>query len=389
MADEPLRVVNLIHHRKVGGPHIRVALLAKEMHRYGVETIVAIPPGPGVRYFEERNVPCEPISFQRLRRARMYHSASMSALFAGPDILRLAALLRSQKADVLHCNGIITLVGPPAGRLAGAKVLWHMNDTTMSRSFYALALTTHSRMVDQLIFASGAVSSYAGLGPCSPDDVMYPPVEMRRFASIEPERGPKETLERLDLDPDIPTVVNVSNVNGFKGQPDLIEAVALCRKRGVELQVILVGKTIDLEEKSKLNELVKEGGIEESVRFIGYSESVEEYLAAASIFAFPSWMEAMPIALLEGMASSLPCVSTPVGGVEEILEHGKNGLLVPIRSPLALSRALEKLAEDRDLRRSLGERARRSVREIFSTEAIAERQARMYHSMVGQSMEIN
>lgn len=389
MADEPLRVVNLIHERKVGGPHIRVALLAREMLRYGIETTVAIPPGPGVRYFEERDVPCEPISFQRLRRARMYRSAASSALLVGADTVRLAALLRSRRASVLHVNSIITLIGPPAGRLGGAKVLWHLNDTTMPRSFYAIALTALGKFTDQYIFASGAVSSYAGLGPCEEADIMYPPVAMERFASLEPGRDSAGVLSRLGLDPEVPTVVNVSNINGFKGQPDLVEAVALCRIRGVRLQVILVGKSLDADEDSRLHKLVTTAGLEDAVRFIGYSEKVEEYLGAAAIFVLPSWMEAMPIALLEGMASGLPCVSTPVGGVEEILDHGKNGLLVPIRSPIALSRALEKLALNIELRKRLGEQARRSVRDIFSTEAIAKRQARKYYSMVGRPDAIN
>lgn len=389
MANEPLRIVNLIHHCEVGGPHIRVALLAREMRRYGIETTVAIPPGPGVRYFEERDVPCTPISFQRLRRAHMFRSSAMSAIFVGPDVLRLAALLRAHRASILHCNGVITLVGPPAGRLAGTKVLWHMNDTTMPRTFYAIALTTLGSFVDRFIFTSSAVSTHAGLSPCAEGDIMYPPVEMQRFASIEPGRDSLGVLERLGLDPAIPTVVNVSNINGFKGQPDLLEAVALCRKRGVSLQVILVGKPLDSAENARLHDLVENEGLEGVVRFIGYSESVEDYLSAATIFVLPSWMESGPIALLEAMASGLPCISTPVGCVEDVLEHGKNGLLIPIRSPYALSRALEKLALDDELRRRLGRQARQSVRKTFSTEAIAERQARVYYSMVGRPDAIN
>jgi glycosyltransferase involved in cell wall biosynthesis len=74
------------------------------------------------------------------------------------------------------------------------------------------------------------------------------------------------------------------------------------------------------------------------------------------------------MALLEGMAAGLACVTTPVGGIPELIHDGENGLLVPVADPPALAQALERLIDDASLRAALGRHARFSVEPLSVTE---------------------
>jgi glycosyltransferase involved in cell wall biosynthesis len=105
-------------------------------------------------------------------------------------------------------------------------------------------------------------------------------------------------------------------------------------------------------------------GIDERTRVFTDVTEVPRFMAALDVFALPSLQEGSPGALVEAMASGLPVVATPVGGVPEIVSDGVNGLLVPVRDPSALAHAIERAAADV----TLGERARETVREWFSEE---------------------
>jgi glycosyltransferase involved in cell wall biosynthesis len=103
-------------------------------------------------------------------------------------------------------------------------------------------------------------------------------------------------------------------------------------------------------------------------------------LEALDIFVLPSLWEGEPIALLEAMASGLPCVATRTSGAREVLEGTGAGVLVEVGSPPALARAIRELIEDQGRRRAMGEAARRSVAGR-SWPALAERVAEVYREV--------
>lgn len=89
----------------------------------------------------------------------------------------------------------------------------------------------------------------------------------------------------------------------------------------------------------------------------------------ADAFVFPSHFEGFPVAMLEATAASLPCVATDVGGVADMLDGGRTGLIVPPKSPTALAAAISTLVSDMSLRQSLGAAAGQYTRRTFSLEA--------------------
>ena len=299
------------------------------------------------------------------------------------DVVRLARILRRDKIDILHVNGIMSVQGPLAGKLASVKVLLHLNDTTLPKYFYKTALRAMDLAVDRIVYSSFAVSKHVGRRErTSLDDIMYPPVDGSRFNQQGENERAEEALAEHGLDPHEPVLINVGNVNMVKGQKTLIEAIRILRGRGLKAQALIIGKLVDQKTVDELKSLVSKYQLEDSVKFVGVRSDVERQLRASTVFVFPSLAEAMPIALLEAMACGLPCVATPVGGVPEVIEDGVTGLLFPVNRSDMLAEKLEKLLGDEALRRNLGANARQRVADTFEVESVAAHQAEIYRRLL-------
>lgn len=94
------------------------------------------------------------------------------------------------------------------------------------------------------------------------------------------------------------------------------------------------------------------------VNWLGASD-VTRLLSMVDVLVLPSHSEALPVSIIEGFANGLAVVATPVGAIPELIEHERTGLLVPVRDAGALAEALSRLAREPDLRRALGDAARR------------------------------
>jgi glycosyltransferase involved in cell wall biosynthesis len=128
---------------------------------------------------------------------------------------------------------------------------------------------------------------------------------------------------------------------------------------------------------------------EKSYTYLGYvPRDAPPYLYALSdIFVLPSLYENFPACVLEAMASQCAAVSTRVGGIPEMIEDGTNGMLSPADDVGDLADALIKLAEDKELRRAFGRRARASVIERFSWKEAAFRTAKYYEEVIDKHRE--
>jgi glycosyltransferase involved in cell wall biosynthesis len=106
--------------------------------------------------------------------------------------------------------------------------------------------------------------------------------------------------------------------------------------------------------------------LEGLVRLLGFQVDVQRILEALDVFAFPSWDEALPYALLEAMATELPVVATRVGGFPEVVVDGETGFTVPRRDSVALANKLALLLGDPELRSRMGIARRQRVVSCFN-----------------------
>lgn len=177
-----------------------------------------------------------------------------------------------------------------------------------------------------------------------------------------------------------PRLLFVGLLTPRKGVLDLLTASRLLRERGVEHELLLLGGTPD--EGPEAEARVR-AGLDDNVRLLGTRppEEMPAAFAEADVFCLPSWWEAMPLSILEAMASGLPVVATDVGDVSRAVEDGVTGFVVPAKDPERLAAALEPVLADADLRRRLGVAGRQRVVERFSADVTAAQVGALYKEL--------
>ena len=174
-------------------------------------------------------------------------------------------------------------------------------------------------------------------------------------------------------------LVFCGRVGQRKGAFDLIQAFAnLPDSQKKSAQLILAGDG----EIEKAQQLAASLNIIDNVTFLGWinSEKRDELLSKADVFILPSYNEGLPMAILEAMGWSLPVISTPVGGIPELVISNQNGLLVTPGNIQELSEAMELLIVNETLRLYLGSVARKNV-EVFDIKNYSIRLTDIYHSL--------
>lgn len=163
-------------------------------------------------------------------------------------------------------------------------------------------------------------------------------------------------------------IIGAGRLAKQKNFPLLIRAFARIAPKFPEYKLVIYGKGDLL---GSLKSLADELGVAESVEFPGYVPDMPERLARASMFVLSSDFEGMPNALMEAMASGLPCVSTDCGGggARFLIDHERNGLLVAQKDEEAMAAAMERILSDEAFAASLGREAR-ALQETLSPEKI-------------------
>ncbi len=198
-------------------------------------------------------------------------------------------------------------------------------------------------------------------------------VDSERFSPAG--REEQEALRR-ELSFEGKTVINFTGrIVERKGLYLLLNAAALNEKLFSSGLIVVAGTGPD---EGRIKELAKRLGIKEKIRFIGHSNMPERYLQASDIFVLPSYHEGMPNSLLEAMACGLPVIASRIGGVVDIVEDGKSGILFDPGDVSGLASAMSRVLEDGELRQSLGKEARKRVVENFSIDRIADEYIKLY-----------
>jgi len=172
-------------------------------------------------------------------------------------------------------------------------------------------------------------------------------------------------------------ILYVGRLSYRKGLMDLLMvAKQICRLYD-DIKFFIVGKG-ELEEK--LKEKIQKEKLQDRVVLLGHvkREELLKLYQNALIFLLPSHYEGLPTVLLEAMACGLPVVATKVSGCIDVINHGHNGFLAPIKSPEQLSKFLSILIEDKNLRIRMGENARKTIEKNYTWDKVTDRIEKCY-----------
>jgi len=313
-------------------------------------------------------------------------------------IQRLCRLVRRLKIEIIHTSLFdADIIGGIAGRLTGVPVVSTLcniggeperlvDNPAMSRG--KLALTTkiwglvlrygHRHCIaNSNSVMTSAVRTY-GL-PEGKLTVIY-----RALSGTWSRHGHGEQLERLRkdlvLDDAYPILLNVGRLVPQKGQRYLIEAMPNVLNQFPKATLLIAGEG-PLHES--LASECRRLNVDNHIRFLGQRKDVQELLALSDIFAFPSLFEGCPNSLIEALAMGKPCVASCIGPNEEVVQNGVTGVLVPSQSPEALCESIIRLADDRELARTMGERGSRMVVEKFAIDKSIKQLEEVYDHVAG------
>ncbi|MCJ7838301.1 MAG: N-acetyl-alpha-D-glucosaminyl L-malate synthase BshA [Burkholderiales bacterium] len=176
----------------------------------------------------------------------------------------------------------------------------------------------------------------------------------------------------------VPTLAHISNFRPVKRTADVIEIFKRVRDT-MRARLIMVG---DGPDKPRAESLARTLGIVSDVTFVGETDSVVDILSSADVFLLPSEMESFGLAALEAMACEVPVVGSDVGGLNEVVEHGESGYLLPTGDVESMAAYTLKILGNQDLRTRLGKKGRSIATEKFRPQTALHSYLQVYESVL-------
>jgi len=354
--DRPIRVARIIARLNIGGPAQQAILLTAGLDRARFATTLVtgvVGPAEGDFTNAARARGVEPIVIPELGRA-IRPGRDLAAL------VKLVRLFRRWRPDIVHTH---TAKAGTLGRLAACiarvpvkihtfhgHVLDGYFSPVVTRVFVEMERRL-GRATDRLVTVSPRLRTQLlamGIGRAEQIEVIPLGLDLRRFQQTHSE--PPILRPALDLAPGTPLLGIVGRLVPIKDHTTLFQAMALLEARGQAAHLMVVG---DGEERGRLEGLARRIGLETRIHFLGWRSDLATIVKELDVVICASRNEGTPVALIEAMAAEIPVLSTDVGGVADLVAHGKTGWLVPPADPPALARAIEELLGDPALRARL------------------------------------
>jgi glycosyltransferase involved in cell wall biosynthesis len=329
--------------------------LVEEADRRGIRTHLGYP-SPRLLEVKRR-------SLGKDRLAAVAYPYDLARTVAG-----LAALIRREGYDLVFTNSAkADIYGSLAGRMARRPVVWRLHDIASADAFSRLNLilfrVSASLCADRVLAISEVVKdALIDLGVKGSKISM---VHNGILVGKEVEPAMREKVRAAwGVPPDAPLAGMVGRLVDWKGPDCFIEAAARVASGLPDARFMLVGDAI-FGERSYVDDLkamVEARGLREKIIFTGFVDDVEEVIASMDLLVHASVLpEPFGLVLIEAMAQGLPVVATRGGGVGEIVDDGKTGILVPPRDAGAMAEAISTLLADPARAKSMGDAGKKAV----------------------------
>ena len=308
-----------------------------------------------------------------------------------PDVCKaLVTRIQKEGYQVIHCHGArANMMGAMLRKLVNVPVVTTVHSDYkldyMGRPLGRLTFGTINslalRNMDYYIGVSDAMVDLL-ISRNFPPDRFYAIYNGVDFTPGTPCEDRLTYLRDLGMQVDEDSVVVgiAARMNPVKDMSTLIRGFAAAYANSPRLRLIIAG---DGEERDKLTALARELGVENAVCFAGWiTGGMDRFYSALDINALTSLSETFPYALTEGARWKLATVATAVGGIPYLIDNGVNGFLFTPGDHQALGDILTRLAQDDELRTSLGHRLHRKASEQFALQNTVDTQLRIYEDII-------
>lgn len=375
-AARPWRVLQLASTSDMGGTERMILFLVEAIDRARFSCSVAALVGGG----------------ELLSRAKP-HCSDVRHLHFGGQIslggtLALARYMRAEGFDLVQTYGLrADLAGRIAGWFAGVQVIVSsIRSIDPWRRWYHVLLDRATSRLAALYISNSEAGRQAAIAR-----ERLSPSKVRVVYSGIPQRpipiGERDDVRRqLALAAeDFPVIVILANLREMKGHRDVVEALPAILKAYPAARFVFAGRD---DSRGGIEQLARERGVHDAIRFIGYYADTPRLLAASDIFMLPSHWEGLPVSVIEAMHAGMPIITTKVGGIPELVAHESEALLIDPAAPDQIATSVLRLADDPALRQALGTQARARAQGQFSISAMTRRIEAIYSELLsGHGMQ--
>ncbi|MBU1908631.1 MAG: glycosyltransferase family 4 protein [Verrucomicrobia bacterium] len=382
-----MHILLTIHAAQIYGAANSMLTHALALRERGYEfTVLLNAHGPLEQALRRHGIPCVTFPFVHfgLKRnpwrwdlpVKAWQAMASRARF----ILHSYRLLRRLNRPLVHVHSTLVFHAALAAWLAGCRVLWHVREERTRQPYsqkgrwyrWSRQIRVEARrlvvrlLADRLVYVSESIRNKYGL-PRTPSDVVFNYLDM---PAERPEREADGVFR----------VLYVGRLTFEKGADDFLRICRGLLDRQVPFTAVMAGDGAP-DYLTFHRRRIRELGLEARVQLAGYQENMQALYAQTDVLLFPSQTEAFPRAVMEAMAYGRPVVASGVGGIPEMIEHGRSGFLFRLDHPDEAVEALCRLARDRDLGREIGTAARERAAKLFSRDVYADRMDRVYREM--------
>ena len=363
-----MQKLNILHvdpERNWGGGEVQVRGLTTYLNHTGHHSVVAIDP--------------RGILFQRLAQADL----STSVLTVRNDIdilagLRLRRLVRTGNYQIVHFHTARAhalspwLRGLRAKRVVTRRMDYRVRPGRFTRFLYedsVDAIVAISQNVHNVLLEGGVSSSCIHIIPSG--------IDTTRFALTVDQRAYERAAQGIA--PDERVVLAVGALAERKGHHTLLQAAAVLQQKGVRPRYLICG---DGPLRATLANETQALGLTENVQFLGFCSDIMKYLAIADVVVHVPLWEGLGVAVIEALAAGLPVVASRVGGIPELIENERSGLLVPPQEPTALAAAIERVIHNLPWASALGMAGQSFVRTRYDVTVMAQANEALYYKLL-------
>jgi len=365
-----MKILHLTTHLNIGGITKYIFDLSQGLEERGVTCLVGSSGGDFQSYFKSAGIKCYELD---IKTKFEFHPKLFIAA------VKLRKFTRENSIDIIHahtraCQVLACMVEKMTKIKVVSTCHGFFNANKISRKLFpcwgvkviAVSDAVKDHLVNDFKLTGERVS------------VIYNGVYLQKFAKDMPADEKQAMKKNLGFS-DGPVVGSIGRLSPVKGYDYLLHAFKRVIVKRPEVSLLIIGEG---PYEGVLRKIARELAIEDSVFFMKAVVDTSRLLPVIDVYVFPSIQEGLGLSLLEAMASKRPCVATDVGGISNIIQNGKNGILVPSKDTYLLGNAIERVLDDREFSARISHAGFDTVKERFSLEIMADKTAEFYKQII-------
>jgi glycosyltransferase involved in cell wall biosynthesis len=387
-----MKILHVVADNNIGGIQNRLLQILDPLKERGIESIILTPTTPGrfSEIAEKQGIRVFRAGIQSpgLNNSLVNYVRNFFWVVNFPlGVFQTIRILKKEKIQVIHANGLLSLHAVVAGILLRRKICWHLISTLYPSCLVRiLRPLIFNPLVHPVLITHNTAEYYFGSRKDTAGfKIIFEPVDLNYFTrSAELIEDGKRFTRDLGIEDTTRIVCFIGNINPQKGLEYFIRTASEVKKNYAgKVRFFIIGKTAGGHEnyRSMLQTLIAEREMEDDILFTGALDDLRPVLSRAAIFLMTSIAEGTPIVILEAMAMEIPVIAPDVGGISDQVIDRKTGIVVPPENVTLTADAVLQVLRNPELGIGMGKEGRKRAEDQFSLERCVDEHYALYNEL--------